>query len=159
MADLLTNRLVIVVPEDNPVAVGSPRDLLSERGRHVALAGERVPAGIYAEQAVRSESVYERLVAGGRVARGQDVRLTLGYVETGEAQAGVVYATDAKASDRVGVVYTFEQDTHDGIVYPLVLLKTAIDNADARRFYDYLRGREAMSAFEKYGFSPARKRE
>lgn len=155
ITELLTNRLVLVVPDGNPAGVSSPRDLLSGRVSHVALAGEKVPAGIYAEQALRFEKVYDALVAQGRVARGQDVRLTLGYVETAEAQAGVVYATDARASDRVKVVYTFDTAAHDRIVYPVVLLEAARGNPDARRFYDFLRGPEALAVFQKHGFSPA----
>jgi molybdate transport system substrate-binding protein len=153
--DLLSNRLVIVVPSGNPAGVRSPRDLLGDRVTHVALAGEKVPAGLYAEQALRHAEVYEALVSRGRVARGQDVRLTLGFVETGEAQAGVVYATDARASDDVDVVHTFDPRTHERIVYPLVLLEGARARPAARRLYDFLRGAEAMAVFETHGFSPA----
>lgn len=151
---LLSNRLVIVTPRGNPAAVSSPADLLGERVRRVALAGEKVPAGLYAEQALRRAGVYDRLIGAGRVARGQDVRLTLGYVETGEAEAGVVYATDARASAQVEVVYTFEAGSHEAITYPLLLLKSEHGEA-GRGFFEFLSSDEAMAVFEAHGFSPA----
>ena len=153
--DLLSNRLVLVVPVGNPARIAAPRDLLSKEVSHVALAGENVPAGIYAGEALRAAGIYEKLIEEGRVARGQDVRLTLAYVETAEAQAGVVYATDAAVSGKAEVVHTFDPASHEPIVYPIVLLETARESPEARRFYEYLQGGEAAAVFRKFGFSPA----
>jgi molybdate transport system substrate-binding protein len=153
---LLTNRLVIVVPKGNPGDVHAPRDLPSDKVTHVALAGENVPAGIYAAEALRAAEVYDSLVARKRIARGQDVRLALKYVEAGEAQAGVVYATDARACDKVQTVYEFDARSHDTIVYPVALLDTSHDNPEARHFYDFLAGPRASAIFEKHGFVPVR---
>ena len=155
---LLSNRLVIVVPRGNPGGVTSPADLVGPSVRHVALAGEQVPAGIYAGQALAHAAVLDDLVATGRVARGQNVRLTLSYVETGEAEAGVVYATDARASAAVEVVYTFSPDAHDPIIYTLARLRspqgdaaTGVSEYD-QPLYDFLRGDEALAVFEAHGF-------
>jgi molybdate transport system substrate-binding protein len=152
---LLTNRLVLVTPTGNPAQVHSPTDLTEPAVRRVALAGEMVPAGIYARQALSAASVYDGLVASERIARGQDVRMTLTYIETGEADAGVVYATDARASQRVEVVYTFDPATHDPIIYPAVLLKHAADDPGAERFFAFLASPQAMAVFERHGFLPA----
>jgi len=76
------------------------------------------------------------------------VRATLTYVERGETDAGIVYATDARITDKVEVVHTFPTDTHDAIQYPLVLLK---DGA-ARDFYRFLQSDEAKGVFRKHGF-------
>jgi len=152
---LLSNRLVIVVPTGNPAGVASPSDLLGEGVRRVALAGEGVPAGVYAEQALRGAGVYDALIESGRVARGQDVRLTLTYVETGEAEAGVVYATDARVTSRVEVVHAFSPGSHEPIVYPVVLLNTSARPEAARRLFDWLRSDEAMGVFTAHGFEPA----
>lgn len=153
---LLSNELVVVVPVGNPAAVSEPRDLLCDRVDKVALAGEKVPAGIYAEQALKKMELYDRLLENNLVARGQDVRLTLGHVETGEAQAGIVYSTDARASDRVSVVFRFPPDSHDPIVYPLVLLKADKGAEAAKRFYEFLGSEKAMALFEKHGFTRAK---
>jgi molybdate transport system substrate-binding protein len=81
------------------------------------------------------------------------VRVTLTYVERGEAEAGLVYATDASITDKVEVVYTFDAGTHDPIRYPLVLLKTGAAHPAPRRFYEFLGTPGAAEVFKKYGFT------
>ncbi|MEX2140053.1 MAG: molybdate ABC transporter substrate-binding protein [Pirellulales bacterium] len=149
---LLTNDLVLIVPRDNPAEVRIPADLAGPRLKRLALAGENVPAGIYAEQALRALKLYDALADAKRIVRGQDVRMTLGYVARGEAEAGIVYATDARIVDDIAVVYQFNPTTYDRIVYPLVLVKRDRPNAAARKLYDYLRSPEAATVFEKFGF-------
>jgi molybdate transport system substrate-binding protein len=150
--NLLSNRLVLVVPAGNPAGVHSPKDLLSSAVKRVALAGEGVPAGNYAGQALRSLGLYQRLIESHRVVRGHDVRATLAYVEKGEAEAGIVYATDARITDQVTEVYTFPPGTHGRIVYTVTLLKDAAGREAAQSFYDYLFSPAAGRIFEKHGF-------
>jgi molybdate transport system substrate-binding protein len=149
---LLTNDLVLIVPRDNPAKVRTAADLAEPRVGRVALAGDNVPAGIYAEQALRSLNLYERLADAKKIVRVQDVRVTLGYVARGEADAGIVYATDAAIEDDVAVVDGFSPRTHDPIVYPLMLIKRDPANPAARKLYDFLRSPEAVSVFEELGF-------
>ena len=158
VVDLLGNRLVIVVPPGNPAGVASAEDLLSERVRWVALAGERVPAGVYAREALEHAGVYGALVEGGRIVRGGDVRMALAYVEAGQAQAGVVYATDVRAPSRAGVEVAFEvpSDWHGRVVYPVVLVGRGERRSDispaARAFFAFLQGDDAARVFEAHGF-------
>jgi molybdate transport system substrate-binding protein len=156
MQPLLTNRLVLVVPRGNPDNVKGPDDLRSPRLTKLALAGENVPAGKYADQALRSLGLLEDLTQRKKIARGQDVRGALTYVELGEVSAGIVYATDAKISQRVEVVYTFPANTHDEVVYPAVLLRRGAENDAARRFFEYLCGTKAGEVFQRKGFEPAK---
>jgi molybdate transport system substrate-binding protein len=86
---LLTNGLVLIVPRDNPAQVKSPSDLAGQGVKRVALAGENVPAGIYAEQALRELAIYDLLIGANKIVRGQDLRFTLSYVARGEADAGI----------------------------------------------------------------------
>ncbi len=147
------NRLVIVVPREQPAAVRSPQDLTSADVARVALAGEEVPAGKYAEQALRTLGLMGTLAASGKIVRGGDVRITLSYVELGEVDAGIVYATDARASTKVDVAFVFDERAHDPIRYPIVLLKRGEATEAARRFYELLNSTEARRAFEAAGFS------
>jgi molybdate transport system substrate-binding protein len=150
---LLGNTLVLVVPLGNPAGVGRPDDLTGPKVRRVAVAGPTVPAGLYARQALRALHVWPKLEGQHRVVSGENVRTTLVYVERGEAEAGVVYGTDARISDRVRQVYKFPAGTHDPVRYPLVLLKTGAGSEPARRFYDFLRSDRAAKTFTKYGFT------
>ena len=148
---LLSGRLVLVVPKDNPASVHHPSDLLDARVKRVALAGEHVPAGMYGEQALRRHAVYERLAEAQRIVRGQSVRFTLAYVERNEVDAGIVYASDAVATN-VQVVFTFDEADHEPIVYPLVLLQRGEDRPAARRVFEFLQSPAAGATFEQHGF-------
>ena len=77
---LLTNKLVIVVPAGNPAEVHKPEDLLSDKVQKIALAGEKVPAGMYADQSLEKLGLLKQLTDAGKIVRGQDVRNTLSYV-------------------------------------------------------------------------------
>jgi molybdate transport system substrate-binding protein len=149
---LLTNDLVLVVPKGNPAAVNSPDDLNSDRVRKIALAGEKVPAGMYAHEALTALTLFDNLERSKKIVRGHDVRSTLTYIERGEADAGIVYSTDAKMSQDVEVVYTFDPATYERIIYPLMLLEAADGNPAAVRFFDYLGSPPAEQVFRRYGF-------
>ncbi len=149
---LLSNTLVIVVPKLNPANVSKPKDLTTDAVKKVALAGEKVPAGTYAQQALEALALYQQLSLDKKIVRGEDVRATLTYVERGEADAGIVYATDAKASRKVDVVYTFDRKLHDKIIYPLVLTKQGKQNPAAVKFFEFLQSKSATGIFKKYGF-------
>jgi molybdate transport system substrate-binding protein len=149
---LLTNGLALIVPRNNPGRVKSPTELANRRVKRVALAGENVPAGIYAEQALRDLGLYDMLVGANKIIRGQDVRGALGYVARGEAEAGIVYDTDARSEANVIVVDRFDPKSYDSIVYPLVLIKREQPSAAARKLYEYFRSAEAAVVFEKFGF-------
>jgi molybdate transport system substrate-binding protein len=150
---LLGNRLVIVAPKGNPAAVTKPEDLIKPAVKRVAVAGPTVPAGIYARQALTGLKLWDDLESAKKIVAGENVRVTLTYVERGEVEAGLVYETDAGISTLVEVVYTFESGSHDPIVYPLVLLKAGEKNPGARKFYEYLQTPAATKIFQKYGFT------
>jgi molybdate transport system substrate-binding protein len=150
--NLLGNRLVIVLPNDSTLDVKKPEDLLAESIQHLALGNpESVPAGKYAKQALGKLGLWERLRP--KVAAAEDVRSALAYVETGAAEAGIVYATDAAISKRVKVAVTISQELTGPVCYPIVLLRPAADRPEAESFYQYLHGPEARKVFQKYGFT------
>jgi len=149
---LLGNALVIVIPRGNPAGVRNADDLTKSSLKRLAVAGPTVPAGIYARQALTNLKVLQSLEASKKVVAGENVRVTLSYVELGEAEAGIVYATDARISDKVEVVYTFPAETHDPIRYPLVLLKAGEASASARAFFEFLQSPGAREIFARHGF-------
>jgi molybdate transport system substrate-binding protein len=147
---LLGNTLVIVVPRGNPARVHRPQDLTRPAVKRLAVAGPTVPAGLYARQALRKLGLWGELK--GRAVSGEHVRATLVFVERGEAEAGIVYSTDARISKQVEQVHEFDPKTHDPIHYLLVLLAAGEDHPAARRFYTFLQGPRAARVFQKYGF-------
>jgi molybdate transport system substrate-binding protein len=149
---ILANRLVLIVPQGNPASIQQPRDVLRDGVDRIALADENVPAGLYAEAALRELQVFDRFVEAGQIVRGHDVRVTLGYVERAEVAAGIVYATDARLTKRVDVVFTFPAEVHEPIEYPAILLKNRPNREGGSRFFEYLRSDQAQRIFERHGF-------
>jgi molybdate transport system substrate-binding protein len=150
--NLLGNRLVIVVPDDSKLSVTKPEDLASAAILHIAL-GEptSVPAGKYAKQALVKLGLWEKLKP--KVAAAEDVRSALAYVETGAAEAGIVYATDAAISKKVKVTAAISEELTGPMCYPIVLLKHGKDTPAAKSFYKFLCSPASLEVFRKFGFT------
>ena len=150
--DLLKNRIVLIVPAGNsPVATF--QDLEKPQVKQIAIGEpQTVPAGTYAKQVLTHLGMYDRLQTKFILAK--DVRQVLTYVASGNVDAGIVYATDAKASDKVKVVATAAEDWHSPVIYPEAVLKGSEHAAAAKDFEMFLSGPAARSVFEKYGFIP-----
>jgi len=150
--ELLGNRLVAVVPKGSTISLGKPADLASDGVRRIAVADvDSVPAGIYARQAFVKLGLWEDVRR--KLVPGDDVRQALGYVETGAADVGIVYATDAVASSHVQVAFTFDAGLTDPIRYPLVLLKRSSSGGTGARLFEFLQSEEAAAIFRRHGFS------
>jgi molybdate transport system substrate-binding protein len=151
--DLLGNRLVVVTPGEHPLKLGSLAELAGADVKHLGLALEPVPAGHYAREALRKAGIWDQVRQ--RVREAGDVRATLALVVRGEVEAGIVYATDVAASDKVRVALQVPEDLHTPIRYPVILLRRAEALPTARAFYDYLQGESARAHFRKAGFQVA----
>lgn len=147
--DLLSNRLVVVVPADSQRTLADASGL---RGvKRLALADPAaVPAGVYAKAWLERRGLWKELEA--RVVPALDVRAALAAVEAGRVDAGVVYATDAAQSQRVRVVLRVPEGEGPRIVYPVAALAKGKAPEAARAFVRFLQGDVARRAFEKYGF-------
>jgi len=86
---------------------------------------------------------------------GKDVRQVLTYVETGNADAGIVYGTDAAASSRVRVVAIAPESSHEPIVYPVAIVQSSRNQEATRNFIKYLSSPAAKAIFTKRGFTIA----
>jgi len=146
---LLGNQLVVVVPKSSTFAMKAPADLA--KVRRLALADPAaVPAGVYAKAWLEKQKQWEAVK--GKVVPAQDVRAALSAVETEAADAGIVYRTDARLSQKARVVYEVPTSEGPSIVYPVAKLASTKQAARAKRFVAFLRGREAQAVFERYGF-------
>ena len=151
-ADLAGNTLVVVVPRGSG-AVRELRDLASPRVRRVALgAPASVPAGEYALEALRALGIAHAVQA--KAVYAQNVRQVLAYVESGNVDAGIVYATDAAASPRVAVAAVAPPGTHRPIVYPLAVVRATAHPREARALAAFLLGPEARRVLLRRGFRP-----
>jgi molybdate transport system substrate-binding protein len=150
---LLTNRLVLIVPIGNRgiTSIHSFQDLTRADINTVALGNPRsVPAGMYAQQVLTALGIYDAVRRKAVLA--SDVRQVLAYVEIGSADAGIVYATDAKISQRVRVAAEPPADVAPHIFYPAAVLKSSSHPRDAENYLHFLEGDVARAIFIRYGF-------
>lgn len=154
--DLLANRLVLIAP----AGAGRQVEITVARGFDIAAAFQgrfaigdpaTVPIGKYAKEAFTKLGWWAALEP--RLAPAQDVRAAMRLVELGEAGLGVVYASDARISQKVMAVADIPQDLHTPVRYPLALLARA--GAPAEAFAAYLAGAEAAQVWRKLGFALA----
>ena len=150
--NLLRNSLVLIVPRGSKVH--DFEQLADASVRTIALGDpESVPAGRYGQQTLIGLHVFDRVKP--KLVLAKDVRQVLAYVETGNADAGLVYATDAAISSNVRVATTAPEDSHDAIVYPAAVVASGHHEAAARAFLEYLQSATAKAVFEKRGFTIA----
>lgn len=151
------NALVLVVPVDMPNDRAPRRfeDLARASLKRLAIGDpDTVPAGDYAKQALSNLELFEALKA--RLVYGMHVRQVLDYVKRGEVDAGIVYRSDAVASDdKVRVAATADPSLHQPIDYVAVIVKASRNRAAAERFLGLLSTERAKEKFEGHGFIPA----
>ena len=146
---LLGNELVVVTKDEWPV-VESLDFFFSNDVERIALADPRLaPAGAYAREALRAIEYFELLKH--KMLYGKDVRAAMSYVSSGNADAAIVYRTDAAGSS-LKVVSTIPPMLHSPIVYPAVVLNGSDDREAATKFLDFLSGPEGQAVFRRFGF-------
>jgi molybdate transport system substrate-binding protein len=148
---LAGNRLVVVVPAgDEPPA--SLAGLADPRFDRIAAGNPKtVPAGRYAEQALRHAGILGTVAK--RLVPGETVRQVLEYVARGEAAAGFVYATDARMFEgKVRLGPEAPAGSHDPIVYYAAPLRDAPHAQPAGALLAFLLSDEGRGVLARRGF-------
>ncbi len=152
--NLLGNAIVLIAPKDSKVetvTIGQGFDLATLAGDGKIATGDvkSVPVGKYAKAAL--EKLGSWTAAEPKFAMAESVRAALTLVARGEANLGIVYATDARIEPGVKVVGTFPADSHPAIIYPVAATTTA--KPEANDYLAFLRSAAAKTVLEKYGFT------
>jgi molybdate transport system substrate-binding protein len=155
--DLLGNTLVLVAHgEASPVEIDPDLDLsaLLGDGRLAMAFIDSVPAGIYGREALTSLGLWDAVAP--QVAQAENVRAALALVASGEAPLGIVYDSDALASQAAGedvsTLGTFPADSHSPITYPAALV-AGRHNPAAAQLLNHLASEEARAVWEVQGFT------
>jgi molybdate transport system substrate-binding protein len=149
--DIVANDLVLIAPSSSD-DIHTFQDLAKSGVKTVALGEpETVPAGMYAQQTLEKLNLWDAVKKKAVYAK--DVRQVLTYVATGNADAGLVYRTDAQTSPKVRTIFTAPPSSHDPIVYPAAVLKNSKDSAAAGAFLKFLETAHALEIFKTYGFN------
>ncbi len=148
--DLVTNEIVLVVPPPSHL-VSTFGDLARREVNRIAMAEPTsVPAGLYARQVLEHAALWDRIRP--KLVFAANVRSVLIDVETANADAGLVYETEARLSTRVREVAVAPPGSHAPIVYPAAVIQSSPRGSLAGDFVRFLSGPEALEVFERYGF-------
>jgi molybdate transport system substrate-binding protein len=150
--NMFENKVVLITPKDSRAGLKTYGDCATDKVSRIALGiPESVPAGDYAKQVFTTLNIWDKVSAKAVFAK--DVRQVLTYVEQGEVDAGVVYATDAAISQKITVVCEAPEGSCKPIIYPGAVVKDSAHADIAKAFFAFLSTDEAGRIFAKYGFA------
>ncbi len=155
----LSNKLVVILPADNPAALEKLEDLANP-GIKIVLAAEEVPVGKYARQALDLMDAsfgagYKDKVLANVVSNEDNVKQVVAKVQLGEADAGIVYVSDVVAAPELKSI-EIPADLNVIAKYPIAPLVKS-ENADlAAKFIEYVLSAEGQAVLAKWGFTPAK---
>jgi len=153
----LTNKLVVILPANNPAGLQTLEDL-AKSGVKLVLAAEEVPVGNYARQALDKMNGsfgadFKDKVLANVVSNEDNVKQVVAKVQLGEADAGIVYTSDAIAAPDLKSI-EIPADLNVIARYPIAAL-TKSENADlAAAFIAYVLSPEGQAILAKWGFGP-----
>ena len=155
----LNNKLVVILPADNPSALAKLEDL-AQPGIKLVLAAEEVPVGKYARQAVdamngRFGTDFKDKVLANVVSNEDNVKQVVAKVQLGEADAGIVYTSDAVAASDLK---TIEIPAELNVIakYPIASLTQSANAELADAFIAYVLSADGQAVLQKWGFAPAK---
>lgn len=151
---LLSNQLVVIEPAGGPSIFATPFEPSQLASADVELLSlgdvETVPAGRYAKAWLEERGIWNDV--SDRILPGVDVRAALAAVESGGAQAGIVYRTDVARSRKARVVHAVPMDEGPQISYPIAVVAGRPNATEAQAFVDFLASPGARATFEEFGF-------
>lgn len=153
------NRLAIIVPADNPAGLSAPADL-AQPGLKIVVAGEAVPVGQYTLEALDNMSAapefgedFRSNVEANFVSFEDNVRQVVSKVVLGEADAGVIYATDVTADVAFDVTLIEIPEEYNVIAeYPIAVVRDGNQEL-AEAFIDYVLSDDGQAILQEYGFT------
>lgn len=151
--NIVRNSLVLITPAENELSLTSFTDLMDMKVERIAMGDPRfVPSGTYGLQTLQLLGIsYTALQP--KLILANNVRQVLSYVESRNVDAGIVYATDALASDSVKVISEAPDAINETIIFPAAVIATSSNIEEAIKYLEYLSGAEAGAVFEKYGYT------
>ena len=149
---LLSNKIVLITGRDAP-SIGGISELADADLDRVAMPDPEIaPAGNYARAALQNLGLWERMLP--RVVFANDVRATLSYVQTGNADAGFLYQTDAANAEDITVLDIVPTDSYPDVVYPAAVVRSTDNVRGAEAMLEFLQSDAGKEIFRRHGFTP-----
>jgi molybdate transport system substrate-binding protein len=149
--DFTSNSLIIATKPGNPKAIKSLSDL-AKPGLVVSLCSLDAPCGAYAQQVLDAAKV---TIPSSQITRGQDAKATLAAVTQGDADAAIVYVTDAWVVGTQVSTVSIPKSQNVIAKYPIASLTHAATPEAAKAFVEYVTGPKGQATLSNFGFRPA----
>jgi molybdate transport system substrate-binding protein len=146
------NKLVVIVPRANPAGIASMYDLTKPNVK-IDVASPAVPVGAYTLQVLKQMGLTTRVLTNV-VSQDEDVRSVLARVALGQADAGFVYATDARTVPDDVKVIKVPAWAQPKVVYSMAVVARSSNRAAAQAYIKKILGTAAQATLAKYGFLP-----
>jgi len=153
--EVMSTDIVLIAPADSSLQLANFQELAEDRIKTVAMGNNNLASGRYThtlltrlgiEQAVTSKAILFKV----------DVREVVLAVEQGEAEVGITFLSEAKASTKVKVLATAPRDAYDPIRTGVAVIKTSAHPQEMQAYLDFLSSDRALAVFEKFGVRPLR---
>lgn len=147
--DFLSNVLILVKSPYSKSKISSVEELKNS-DIYIAVGNpETAPVGVYTLQALKNLGIYDTLNQD-KIVYAKDVTATAQYVDMGETDFGIIYDSDKNRMKNPIVVADFPENSHDKIIYSLVLLN---NNKETEKFFEFLKKDSTKEIFKKHGFT------
>lgn len=149
-SEFLTNSLVLIVSNNYNNTINSMDSLKNKDIKLVLGETATVPAGQYSKEFLQKTNLWNSFQ--NKIVYAKDVKSVLNYVENGEAEAGIVYSSDATNLRHSYIAYRIPADTHSPIIYPIVVMENSKNKTSAKGFVEFLHKAQTEEIFKKYNF-------
>jgi molybdate transport system substrate-binding protein len=154
--NLLNNTLVLIVPANSTLGITSFNNLTNANVTKIGMTNPSSdPEGAYAVDVFNELGINSQVQSKEVLEASADSVLT--DVETGNVDAGIVYATVAKGDSKVTVVANAPADVNAQIVYPEAVVQASKNQTAAQAYLNFLSTPQAVAVWQQYGFTMASK--
>ncbi len=148
---LFTNKMVLIVPVDSTLGITDFKDLTSDRVKKIALGTENLGVGQYTKEILTNLGIFSQIQSKA-VWFNVEVREIAKALESKQADAGIIFLSEAKLSQKVKIVAIAPENTHTAIMLYVAILTNSRYPQEAKEFINFLTGPKGIPVFEKYGF-------
>lgn len=153
--NLVENKVVLAVPDNNPAGIESYEDLGTDKLNLICVGNDDVPVGAYSMEILNSLGILDQLESGSKITYGSNVKEVTTQVKEASVDCGIIYATDAFSAG-LTVVDEADESQCGQVIYPAAVLNISANQDAAKEFLDYLTTDECAKVFESVGFSMAK---
>ncbi|WP_081562114.1 molybdate ABC transporter substrate-binding protein [Clostridium formicaceticum] len=148
--NLVSDELVLITGKNN-MSINCFEDLLKPEVKKIGIGvPNSVPAAKTAQETLETLAMWDELQT--KLVMGKDLFQVMSYVETENAEAGFVWDTIAKTSNKVRIAAIAPENSHNPVFLPAAVISSSKNLSAADEFLNYLQSEEAMNIFEKNGF-------